>query len=158
MIRSLGSLLLGVVLIGCGGDPACGPGSGVVTRVIDGDTVELESGETIRYLMVDTPESTGGATDCFGANAAQLNSDLVLGESVRLAYDVECEDRFGRLLAYVSVGDVEVNSLLVERGYACVLHIPPNGEDRVAEFEALEAAARAAGVGMWGVCAEITCD
>ena len=151
-------LLLVVALVGCGGDPTCGPGSGVVARVIDGDTVELDTGETIRYLMVDTPESTGGADDCFGENAKTLNEDLVLGETVRLEYDVECEDPFDRLLAYVSVGDQEINSLLVDRGYACVLHIPPNGDDRVDEFEALEAAARAAGRGMWGVCAEITCD
>lgn len=151
-------ILLGVVLLGCGGDPTCGPGSGVVARAIDGDTVELESGETVRYLMIDTPESTGGADDCFGENAKTFNEDLVLGETVRLEYDVECEDPFSRLLAYVSVGDQEINTLLVDRGYACVLHIPPNGDDREAEFEALEAAARAAGRGMWGVCAEITCD
>lgn len=136
----------------------CGPSSGVVARVIDGDTVELATGETVRYLLVDTPESTGGATDCFGENAARANGDLVLGQEVALAYDVECEDRFGRLLAYVSVGDVEVNTRMVDRGYACVLYIPPNGADRVAELEALEASARAAGRGMWGVCEEITCD
>jgi micrococcal nuclease len=130
----------------------------VVARAIDGDTIELESGETVRYLMIDTPESTGGATDCFGSNAAQFNADLVVGESVSLAYDVECEDRFGRLLAYVTLDDQEVNTLMVERGYACVLHIPPNGEDRVDEFEALEDAARAAGAGMWGICEDVTCD
>lgn len=158
MIKLLGVLIAAAVLVGCGGDPTCGPGSGVVARVIDGDTVELETGETIRYLMIDTPESTGGATDCFGENAKTFNEDLVLDESVRLDYDVECEDPFSRLLAYVTVGDQEVNTLLVDRGYACVLHIPPNGDDRVDEFEALEAAARAAGRGMWGVCAEITCD
>ena len=64
----------------------------------------------------------------------------------------------GRLLAYVSVGGVEVNSLLVERGYACVLHIPPNGADRVVEFETLEAEAKAAGRGMWGSCEVVTCE
>lgn len=144
---------------GCGGpESTCGPSSGVVARVIDGDTIELESGETIRYLMIDTPESTGGATDCFGSNAAQFNSDLVLGETVTLSYDVECTDRFGRLLAYVTLDDQEINTLLVERGYACVLHIPPNGADRADEFEALEATARAAGQGMWGICEDVTCD
>jgi micrococcal nuclease len=145
---------------GCGSDPRCGPGSAVVARVIDGDTVELASGERVRYLLVDTPESTNGADDCFGANASTYNRDLVEDETVTLVYDVECEDRFGRLLAYVSLGDREINRLLVDNGYACVLHIPPNGADRVAEFRAAEAAARAAGRGMWGVCApeEITCD
>jgi micrococcal nuclease len=147
-------------LAACGGADGdrCGPSEGVVARAIDGDTIELESGEIIRYLLVDTPESTGGATDCFGENAKTFNEDLVVGETVQLTYDVECEDYFGRLLAYVRVGGREVNTLLVERGYACVLHIPPNGDDRVDEFQALEDAARAAGTGMWSACTEITCD
>jgi micrococcal nuclease len=150
---------LACVLAGCGGGGSvCGPTSGVVANVVDGDTIDLESGERVRYLMIDTPESTNGATDCFGQNAKTFNTDLVLGEQVTLAYDVECEDRFGRLLAYVSVGDTEVNTLLVDRGYACVLHIPPNGDDRVAEFEALEDAAIADSRGMWGLCEDVTCD
>ena len=155
------TLALGLAVLpaaGCGTEDACGPTSGVVTRVIDGDTIELDSGERIRYLMIDTPETTGGATDCFGQEASQYNSDLVLGQEVQLSYDVECLDRYGRYLAYVTVGDREINTLLVERGYACVLYIPPNGEDRRAEFEALEMSAKAQSRGMWGACQEVTCD
>jgi micrococcal nuclease len=136
---------------GCGGGSPCGPTSGHVARVVDGDTIELESGEKIRYLMIDTPESTT-ETECFGENAKQFNTDLVADKDIELAYDVECEDRFGRLLAYVTVGGVEVNTLMVERGFACVLHIPPNGDDREDEFDALEAAAKAANRGLWGAC------
>jgi micrococcal nuclease len=151
--------LLAVVVAGCDpGGSECGPTSAVVTNIVDGDTIDLESGERIRYLMIDTPESTGGADDCFGENAKTFNSDLVLGERVSLEYDVDCEDPFGRLLAYVSVGDTEVNTLMVDRGYACVLHIGPNGDDRLAEFQALEDDARADARGMWGLCKEVTCD
>jgi micrococcal nuclease len=139
--------------LGCGGADTA-----VVTNVVDGDTIDLDSGERVRYLLVDTPESTGGATDCFGTNAATFNRDLVMGETVELRYDVERMDMFGRLLAYVTVGGQEVNTLIVERGYGCVLYIPPNGEDRRAEFEALEATARAEGRGMWGQCSVVTCD
>jgi micrococcal nuclease len=151
------------VLVACGGagdGETCGPASATVVEIIDGDTVVLESGERVRYLMVDTPEITGGANDCFGDNAAQFNSDLVLAKTVELAYDVECEDRFGRLLAYVSVDGIEVNARLVERGYACVLYIPPNGTDRVDEFEDLELAAQMGERGMWNtdVCAEVACE
>lgn len=144
----------------CGSDDGsvCGPTSATVTNVVDGDTIDLDSGERIRYLLVDTPESTGGATDCFGQNAKQFNHDLVLGKQVTLRYDTECTDRFGRLLAYVSVGDQEINSLLVERGYACVLYIPPNGADRRTEFETLEVQAKAAGRGMWAACPVVTCE
>ena len=143
---------------GSGAGSSCGPTEAVVARVIDGDTIELEDGSRVRYLMVDTPESTNGKDDCFGAEATALNRMLVEGQTVTLRYDVECTDVYDRLLAYVEVGDREINSLLVERGAACVLHIPPNGEDRVDEFEQLEDEARASLVGAWGACEDVTCD
>jgi micrococcal nuclease len=102
--------------------------------------------------MIDAPESTSEPVECFGANAAALNAALVLGKRVTLDHDVECEDRFGRTLAYVSVDGLEVSSLMLERGYACVMHVPPNGNDRAGELRALEAAARAARRGLWGAC------
>jgi micrococcal nuclease len=149
---------LSFVLTGCQLDDGerCGPTSGTVARVVDGDTIELTSGEKIRYLMVDTPETSGGV-ECFGEEAKQFNSDLVTGQEVTLVYDTECKDRFDRTLAYVSVGDREINSLLVERGFACVLHIPPNGTDRKAEFESLEAIAQQQDRGLWGACTDNPC-
>ncbi|MBX3155885.1 MAG: thermonuclease family protein [Deltaproteobacteria bacterium] len=142
------------------GEPGsdCGPTEAVVARVIDGDTVELEGGVRIRYLMVNTPETTGGKMECYGENATKANRDLVEGKTVTLTYDQQCTDRFGRTLAYVHVGNVEVNTFLVERGYACVLHIPPNGDDRNDEFKALERAAKAAKKGLWGQCDPIPCN
>jgi micrococcal nuclease len=65
---------------------------------------------------------------------------------------------YDRLLAYVTVGGQDVNRHLVDRGLACVLHIPPNGEARVDEFLDAEQTARDGGVGMWGACPEVTCD
>lgn len=145
--------------VGCdGGGSACGADKALVTRVVDGDTIELESGVKIRYLMVNAPETTSGKNECYGQNAVTFNTDLVLGKEVELSYDVECEDRFGRTLAYVRVAGQEVNSLLLERGYGCLLHIPPDGDDRLDEFKALEAAAKAAGRGLWGACNPIPCN
>ncbi|HWU86058.1 MAG TPA: thermonuclease family protein, partial [Kofleriaceae bacterium] len=138
---------------GSGGDDGrCGATEAAVERVIDGDTIELAGGERIRYLMVNTPETTGGKHECYGANAATFNTDLVLGKQVELRHDVECRDAFGRTLAYVTVAGQEVNARLIERGYACVLHIPPNGDDRADEFAALEDAARLGKRGLWGAC------
>lgn len=151
-------LVPALVLAACDSGSPCGPTEAVVARVIDGDTIELASGETIRYLMVNTPETTGGKNECYGANAVQFNRDLVEGKTVELDYDEECTDRFDRTLAYVSVNGQEVNSLMIERGYACLLHIPPNGDDRVDEFEALEDAAKAANRGLWGACDPIPCN
>ncbi|MBP9085523.1 MAG: thermonuclease family protein [Kofleriaceae bacterium] len=147
------------VLTGCASEGStCGPSTGVVARVIDGDTIELETGEKIRYLLVNAPETTGGKNECYGQNASQFNSDLVLGKTVELRYDSVCTDRFGRLLAYVSVAGAEVNTTLVERGYVCVLHIPPDGDARAAEFKALEAAAKQQLRGLWGACSPIPCN
>jgi len=160
-LRSIVTCLAVLALTACGPDPVnerCGPSTALVTRVIDGDTVELEDGTKIRYLLVDTPETTGGKNDCFGTEVTLFNQDLVLNKEVTLLYDLECTDHFGRLLAWVWVGDREVNSLLVERGYACVLYVSPNGKDSKDEFEALEAQAKAGNWGMWGACMEVACD
>jgi micrococcal nuclease len=140
----------------CGGE-RCGPASAVVSRVVDGDTIELDDGEKLRYLMIDTPEDTT-TVECYGPEATAYNRELVEGKTVDLAYDQDCTDRYDRLLAYVSVDGHEVNSLLVERGYACVLYIPPDGSDRADEFDALQAEARAAGKGLWGACQDIPCN
>jgi micrococcal nuclease len=142
---------------GCNGSDPCGPTKAVVSRVVDGDTIELDTGDKIRYLLIDTPEDTS-TIECFGPEATAFNEELVLGKEVTLSYDQECTDRYGRLLAYVSVGGREVNSLLVERGYACVLFIPPDGEDRAQEFKDIETVARAQGRGLWSACSEIPCN
>jgi micrococcal nuclease len=138
---------------GCGTPGSdCGPSSGIVDRVIDGDTIVLTTGEKIRYLLIDAPETTNGHSDCYGSNAATFNSDLVLGNTVDLTYDSVCTDMYGRLLAYVSVNGDDVNHLMVERGYACVLYIPPDGMSRYDEFKTLQADAKANSRGVWGAC------
>ena len=144
--------------VGCGTSERCGPSEALVVRAIDGDTVELEDGTRVRYLMIDTPEITGGKNDCYGEEARAANAALVEGKTVQLKYDVECEDNYDRLLAYVFISGQEINLRMVERGYACVLNIPPNGADRVTEFEAAELEARSHEVGMWGACEEVACD
>src|SRR5262245_21870319 len=85
-------------LAACTQGPSCGPFEATVDRVIDGDTI-VAGGMTVRYLLVDAPETTAGRNDCFGAGAARFNADLVLGKTVQLRYDVACQDRFGRTLA-----------------------------------------------------------
>ena len=78
------SLLLVLALLSCSAsddaaDAArCGPSEGVVATVVDGDTIDLESGERVRYLMIDTPESTT-EVECWGPEAKQANTELVAG-------------------------------------------------------------------------------
>jgi micrococcal nuclease len=151
-------LLPCTLLVACTGDPEgrCGPNEGVVMNVIDGDTIDLESGERVRYLMIDSPESTT-EQECWGVEAKQANRDLVEGKTVRLRYDVECQDDYGRLLAYIELSGQEINRVMVDRGHACVLQIPPNGEDLVDEYRDLEYAAEQLGKGLWAACDPIPC-
>lgn len=131
----------------------CGPCTGTVERIIDGDTIELASGDKIRYLGVDTPETTSGKNECYGAEAVRYNRDRVLDREVRLEYDAACTDRYGRLLAYVYVGDEMINRALLSRGYGDVLIIAPNGRYE-AEMNDDVRRARAAKRGLWGACEE----
>lgn len=121
-----------------------------VTSVVDGDTITLETGERVRYIGVDTPE-TYGTPECFGAEAKERNRTLVEGRTVRLVADVEDRDKYGRLLRYVWVGDSFVNDVLVRDGYASTLTIPPNVA-YADTFRLAAAEARAAGRGLWNAC------
>ena len=173
LARSLGAASCLASALGCGGltgstsgldetdegGSACGPTEATVVRVVDGDTIDVEAdGETyrVRYLMIDTPESTT-EQECWGEEAKLANASFVEDKVVTLRYDVECRDVYDRLLAYVEVSGQTINEVLVERGYACVLHIPPNGDDVVVAYEQLEAAARDAGMGLWGACEPPPC-
>jgi micrococcal nuclease len=139
------------------GEPsACGPSEAVVARVIDGDTIELDSGERVRYLMIDTPESTT-QLECWGPEAKQANKALVEGKTISLRYDEECTDDYDRLLAYIELSGQVINEVMIERGHACVLHIPPNGDDVVDEYEALETEAQMLDKGLWAACDPIPC-
>ena len=129
---------------------------GKVVRVVDGDTIAVMIDgreEDVRYIGVDTPESVAPnrPVECFGKRAADFNQDLVAGKRVRLVFDAERRDRYGRLLSYVYAGEVFVNAELVRRGFATTLTIPPN--DTFADrFAGLERAAGRAGRGLWGAC------
>jgi micrococcal nuclease len=142
------SILAAALVAACEPHP-CEAGPAEVADVVDGDTLILADGERVRLILIDAPE----ADDCFGSSATRFHRDLVAGAAIELDGDEVCRDRFDRRLAYVSVDGRDVGRLLVERGYACVLHVPPTGDERLADYRAAEAAARAAGRGLWGTCA-----
>jgi micrococcal nuclease len=127
-----------------------------VTRVIDGDTIEVsidDHTDDVRYIGVDTPETVkpGTPIQCFGPQASALNHRLVEGRAVRLVFDGERRDVYGRLLAYVYVGQRFVNARLLRLGYARTLTIPPN-DTHAGLFHRLARAAGLAGRGLWGAC------
>jgi len=124
-----------------------------VTRVIDGDTIEIEGGVKVRYIGIDTPESVDPrrTVECFGKEAAAKNKMLVEGKDVRLAKDVSEIDRFGRLLRYVYIGDILVNDFLVRNGFALAISYPPDIAHQE-EFLQAQTEAREQNRGLWSMC------
>ena len=133
--------------------------SALVTRVIDGDTVEVSlNGEsrTVRYIGIDTPETKHPSKpiECFGPEASQFNKELVAGRQIILEKDITDKDRYGRLLRYVWIEGVGlVNQILVENGYGRVSTYPPDVKYESLLIEA-ESSAQADGIGRWGACSE----
>lgn len=125
----------------------------VITRVIDGDTVELSDGRKVRYIGIDTPETkhpTKGV-QCWGKEASARNIELVEGKTVWLEQDVNDTDRYGRLLRYVWVSDQMINHQLVVEGFAFASSYPPDvaHQDLFAEAEKI---ARENNHGLWESC------
>ena len=128
-------------------------GSVKVTRVIDGDTIEIEGGERVRYIGIDTPETVDPRkpVQCFGVEASKKNKELVEGQEVRLEKDVTDRDKYNRLLRYVWVGDIFINLELVKQGFAQSYSYPPDIKYQNHFIEA-QREAREATKGLWGAC------
>lgn len=137
-------LLLLALLAACGKAQPQGPvPEALVVRVLDGDTVAIESGQKVRLLGIDAPEleKEGRPAEFLAHQAKAELAKLVQGRRVRLEYDRLRYDQYGRLLAYLFLPDgVMVNAELVRQGLARVYVIPPN----LRHQEALLAAQRQA--------------
>lgn len=144
MIATLGA-------VGCGFPPDQPIRTGRVTAVLDGDTITVAGVGAVRYLGIDTPElhHPRKPVERFAARAAAMNRRLVAGRTVRLETDVEERDAYGRLLAYVYVGDDMVNARLVAEGMAEAYPFAPNTLHK-AHFARLERQAMRARRGQWG--------
>lgn len=154
------------------GVPAGAPvfGEGLVTRIVDGDTVTvrlttLANGsasttgpvETVRLLGVDTPETKkpGVAVQCWGPEATNLASSVLLGRPVIVVLDPTqaVRDRYGRLLAYlITTTGVNYSVYAAEQGAARVYVYGKKPVLVSGQIAAAEAVARDLGRGLWGKC------
>jgi micrococcal nuclease len=100
-----------------------------VKFVVDGDTIMLKNQKFVRYIGIDCPEinhKTGTAAP-FGFEAKKANEKLVSEMTVRLEFDKQQKDHFGRMLAYVYNHDgTFINNELIKKGYAWSLFKRPN--------------------------------
>ena len=128
-----------------------------VVRVVDGDTIEIEGGQKIRYIGIDTQETVDPrkSVECFGQEASDKNKELVEGKEVALEKDVSETDKYGRLLRYVWIGDLLINEFLVQEGYAQSSSYPPDVKYQERLDEA-EKKAREEQKGLWGEICSVT--
>ncbi|MEW6417977.1 MAG: thermonuclease family protein [Nitrospirota bacterium] len=128
------------------------PSVGVVEKVIDGDTIKLSTGELVRYIGIDAPEteySRHKMPQAFGKEATKANRKLVEGKTVRLEYDKQVKHD-NRLLAYVYVGETFVNGELVRKGFALYSPFSPNNSKNNLLFQ-YENEARKNKLGIWAL-------
>jgi micrococcal nuclease len=154
-------LLVAVALggISCGASPGTAErqeGQTVtITRVVDGDTVEISPNvdgiEDVRFIGMDTPEASGECGAEPLAGAARDYTARYAGQRVSLEFGEERVDQYGRLLAYVRARDGSMlNEELVRRGLAQVATFPPNVRYEQ-DFREAQSQARQESEGIWGL-------
>jgi micrococcal nuclease len=153
-LRQLVVLLAALAFAGCA-ETAADPGDGAlttarVTKHTDGDTLWLSGIGKVRLIGIDTPE-VYGQVECYGREAsAFVERTVALGSRLRYRLGVDERDRYGRALAYLWLPDGRfLNRLLVARGYAQPMTVPPNVEYEDM-FVRVARRAREAGRGLWG--------
>lgn len=131
-----------------------------VSRVVDGDTVELSDGSKVRFIGVNTPESTT-KIEPYGKEASDYTKSKLTGKMVYIEKDVSEKDKYSRLLRYVwldiprEITDAEIrakmfNANLLLNGYAEQSTYPP--DVKYAEyFKQYNSEARSASKGLWAI-------
>lgn len=125
----------------------------VVTKVVDGDTIEVTGKRKVRLIGIDTPETVDPrrGVQCFGKEASAHTKELLLNKTIRMERDVSETDKYGRLLRYIFIGDILVNEQLVKDGYAKASTYPPDVKYQ-ARFKQAELLAQTQNKGLWGKC------
>lgn len=122
-----------------------------VLRVVDGDSLEIEGVGEVRLIGVDTPELYHPLKPIqyYAQEASNFVRQLVSGSRVRLEYDREKFDKYGRTLAYVYLEDGRcLNEEIIKNGYGFALTRFPF--KNLKKYRQLEAQARKEGLGLWG--------
>ncbi len=88
----------------------------LVIKVIDGDTLDIDTNERIRLSGIDTPERG----ECYFKESKSILANLTLNKTVYIQQDITNRDKYGRLLRYIYLDDILVNEFLVKEGYARV--------------------------------------
>ncbi|NOR73433.1 MAG: nuclease [Mariprofundaceae bacterium] len=123
-----------------------------VAKVYDGDTFKTDDGEKVRLLGINTPEIAHSSKpgEVLGRRAKSRLEELIGNRLVRLEFDREKRDKYGRLLAHVRLRDGRwINSQMIQDGLAHLYIFAPNFRYAGKLLED-EKAARLKRSGIWG--------
>ena len=144
--------LLSAVAISCHADSTDRSEYFYVKEVVDGDTVVLgDLKETrLRYIGINSPENLTDDSpgDPFAYETTKMNKNLVGGKRIRVEYDEQKYDDYGRLLGYVYADNLLVNEQLLNHGLAKILFIKPNLK-YFESFKQAEKYAQDKRIGIW---------
>jgi micrococcal nuclease len=118
----------------------------LVTNVVDGDTLDLEDGSRVRLSGINTPEKG----ECYYKEAKEKLKELTLNKTVYLHTDYSLLDKYKRKLRYIYVGDIFVNGVLVDEGYARVFDKYKEDTRKYPELKKLEEEPIKTKIGVWG--------
>ncbi|KMY54431.1 hypothetical protein AC623_11340 [Bacillus sp. FJAT-27231] len=124
-----------------------------VNEVVDGDTIKITykgRKETVRLILVDTPETKdpNRCVQLYGPEASDFTKKSLLGKDVKVEIGIQSRDKYGRILAYIYLGDKMFNKTLLEKGLARIAIYPPNTQ-YLEELQAAEATAKQKKLGIW---------
>ena len=125
------------------------PTSATVAAVYDGDTLTLNTGDKIRLRGINTPELR--PAEDFGIEARDAVRDLVMNQQVQLIYGNppgQNRDAYGRLVASVRIGDIDVATYLLERGLGHLFIFPSEAID-IEVMKTAQNTAKSKGLGVW---------
>lgn len=129
-----------------------------VKKVVDGDTFWVDDGSAkgmkIRLIGIDAPESRKSfkkQVGYYGKESRAYLTNLLKGKKVKLEFDVDTLDQYGRTLAYAyTENGIFVNAELLKNGFAIIMTITPNVK-YAEEFYKIQQKARQTKKGLWNV-------
>jgi micrococcal nuclease len=129
---------------------ACTPtneleGPFIVTKVIDGDTIEIDTQERIRLSGINSPE-TG---ECYYQEAKDRLTELILNKNIYLERDYTNKDKYKRLLRYIHLNNQEINSLLTKEGFVKVYDKYASDTKKYIQLKETEKTAIEKSLGVW---------
>lgn len=130
----------------------------IVHEIVDGDTIKVEfSGgniETIRLLLVDTPETVKPNTpdQPFGKKASSyMKQTLIKDTVIEIEKGIDKRDKYDRLLAYVWLDGKNINKELLKKGLARVAYVYEPNTKYLDEFKKAEQQAKENKKGIWSI-------